>query len=66
MDLDNVGSEECGWEQQDQAERERWRLTVDALDAARLGVASDEQIKFLARECGLKDYESHARTERVG
>ena len=54
--------EPAGWEQQEQLERERWRITVDALDACRLGVASEEQIKWLARECGLKNYPegSHA------
>lgn len=67
MDLEHDGSE-AGWEQQDQAEKERWVMTVDALDACRLGVASEAQIKFLARECGMPDWKpnAHARTASVG
>lgn len=66
MHLDDDNASEAGWEQQDQAEKERWVMTVDALDACRLGVASEEQIRFLARECGLTNYDFHARTARVG
>jgi hypothetical protein len=46
---------EPGWEMQEQCERERWQMTVDALDAARNGGCTEEQIQFLARECGLKE-----------
>ena len=42
-----------GWEQQAECERERWETTIEALEAASQGVATDEQIRFLARELGI-------------
>jgi hypothetical protein len=64
MMLDNVGSE-AGWEQQDQAEKERWQLTVDALDAARAGTATQEQVRWLARECGITEYKGDEQCQRL-
>ena len=45
------------WQQQHQLEAERWQLTLEALDAACEGKATAEQMKFLARECGVTEYQ---------
>lgn len=42
--------------QQQELERERITLTLEALEAARKGEATQEQIEHLARECGIKRY----------
>lgn len=57
-----------GWEQQQECERQRWTLLMEALDAAVEGKATAEQMRFIARECGVNDYKPHAerRTARVG
>jgi hypothetical protein len=43
------------WEMQEQCERERWQMTVDALDACRVGTATEAQIEFIARELGISN-----------
>ena len=53
---------QAGWEQQQECERERWQLINEALDAACEGKASPEQIKLIARECGIMDYNPHRGT----
>jgi hypothetical protein len=49
-------SEQPGWEQQQESEKERWELTLKALDAACEGKATPQQMAFLARECGITNY----------
>ncbi len=48
--------EQPGWEQQDQLERERWELTVAALDRCAAAGARPEDLSILARECGITNY----------
>lgn len=58
----------AGWEMQQECERERWQLLMEALDAAADGKATPAQMAFIARECGIKDYRphAHARSASVG
>ena len=54
-----VNDYDTDWQQQQECERERWETTLDALEAASKGVATDEQIQFLARELGIKWRKEH-------
>ena len=42
-----------GWEQQDQVERERYEMTVQALNRCAAAGARREDLETLARECGI-------------
>lgn len=41
------------WEWLEELERERFEMTKKALDDARKGKATPEQMEHLARECGI-------------
>lgn len=41
------------WEQQQECERERWALTIEALNRCAAAGAKVEDIQTLARECGV-------------
>jgi hypothetical protein len=62
--------DECGpdYQQQMEAERERYEMTVDALNRCAQAGARVEDLKTLARECGITNYQPHAdrRTASVG
>ena len=44
---------EPGWEQQQECERERWMMTIEALNRCAAAGAKEEDLKTLARECGV-------------
>jgi hypothetical protein len=50
-------SEQPGWEWQSELERERHEMTVQALDRCAAAGAKPEDLKTLARECGIQNYE---------
>lgn len=58
--------EQAGWEWQHELEKERIAEAVAALDRCLEAGAKPEDIKTLARECGLTTYDPFARTARVG
>lgn len=45
--------EPAGWEQQHELERERWMLTLEALNRCAAAGAKKDDIVVLARECGI-------------
>lgn len=45
-----------GWEQQEELERERYAMTVEALNRCAAAGAKPEDLKTLARECGITNY----------
>lgn len=45
--------EQAGWEMQQECERERWALTIEALNRCAAAGARPEDLKTLARECGI-------------
>lgn len=45
--------EPAGWEQQHEAEREKYTLALEALTRCAAAGAKLEDIKTLARECGI-------------
>lgn len=47
------------WWQQQECERERWELTLEALEACEKNVASAEQVAFIARELGINWKKEH-------
>lgn len=58
-----------GWEQQEECERERFILTMEALDRCAAAGARPEDLKTLARECGITGYtppNADARASRLG
>ena len=57
------------WEQLDQVMRERYQLAIEALDRCAAAGAKPEDLKLLASECGLNNYQPphvDARTAQVG
>lgn len=52
------------WEWMEDLERERFEITKKALDDARKGKATPEQMEHLARECGITQIKpnAHRRT----
>ena len=44
------------WEQQEQCERERYETTIEALNRCAAAGARPEDLKTLARECGITNY----------
>lgn len=45
--------DQAGWEQQQECERERWMMTIEALNRCAAAGAKAEDLKTLARECGV-------------
>jgi hypothetical protein len=43
----------AGWEQQQECERERWMMTIEALNRCAAAGARPEDLNTLARECGI-------------
>lgn len=57
------------WQQQQEAESARYFMTKDALDRCAKAGAKPNDLKLLAGQCGLTNYEPphvDARTARVG
>lgn len=46
-------SDPAGWEMQMECERERYAMTVDALNRCAAAGAKEEDLFTLARECGI-------------
>lgn len=56
--------EPAGWEQQEECERERHRLAVEALKRCAAAGAKKEDLIFIARECGVDPKYITLNTER--
>lgn len=48
--------ERAGWEQQHEAERERYEMSIAALERCAKAGAKKEDLILLARECGITNY----------
>ena len=53
--FDNCGSEECGWEQQDESEEREFELDQALRECVTCGI-SEEALKVLVRETGARNW----------
>lgn len=51
------------WEMQHEVERERYMLAVEALDRCAAAGAKVEDLKTLARECGITNWKPKERND---